>query len=242
LIYDRAGYGWSDASPHPRTSQNIVDELDQLLTEAKIEPPYILVGDSFGSYNVRLYAHQFPEKVMGIILTDGLHESGMLKMSLMLQMLKVFFLSGFVMSTIGSILGIVRLCGTMGLFELLKPELRNFPVRSQRWVKQSFYLPMHWITMARELWNLDRSGRQMLQAKDLGDLPMVSIKAGTFFQKSPWTFYMPIKSADRLREMMHVELLKLSTNCTQLEVKRSSHFVWTDEPEVILSAIQHLLR
>jgi len=54
-IYDRAGYGWSDPSPYPRTSYQIVQELDQLLTQAKIEPPYILVGDSFGSYNVRLY-------------------------------------------------------------------------------------------------------------------------------------------------------------------------------------------
>jgi pimeloyl-ACP methyl ester carboxylesterase len=41
-IYDRAGYGWSDHSPHPRTSQQIVTELDSLLTQAEIEPPYIL--------------------------------------------------------------------------------------------------------------------------------------------------------------------------------------------------------
>ncbi len=71
-IWDRPGYGWSDASPKPRCSAEIVRELDLLLTKAKIEPPYILVGDSFGSYNVRLYAHMFPEKVKGIILTDGL--------------------------------------------------------------------------------------------------------------------------------------------------------------------------
>lgn len=72
-IYDRAGYGWSDRSKQSRCSKNIVTELDLLLTKANIESPYILVGDSFGSYNVRLYAHQFPEKVVGLVLTDGLH-------------------------------------------------------------------------------------------------------------------------------------------------------------------------
>ncbi len=36
-------------------------------SQAKIEPPYILVGDSFVSYNVRLYAHLFPEKVVGFL-------------------------------------------------------------------------------------------------------------------------------------------------------------------------------
>jgi len=56
-IYDRAGYGWSERSPHQRSSEQIVKELDTLLNNAGIEPPYILVGDSFGSYNVRLSTH-----------------------------------------------------------------------------------------------------------------------------------------------------------------------------------------
>jgi pimeloyl-ACP methyl ester carboxylesterase len=240
FIYDRAGYGWSDSSPKRRSSQFIVDELDRLLLQANVEPPYILVGDSFGSYNMRLYAYRFPEKVVGLVLTDGLHEVGMLKMPLSLQVLKVFFLSGFVMSTVGSLLGIVRLLGTIGVFEWLKPELRNCSGRSLQRVKRSFYQPQHWITMGRELWNLDRSGREVRQAQDLGDLPIVSIKAATFFKRSPWTFYMPIQAADKLREAMHEELLGLSTNCTQLIAKHSSHFVWVDEPEVILAAIRQL--
>ncbi len=71
--YDRAGYGWSNRSPYKRSSEQIVNELNTLLNNAGIKPPYILVGDSFGSYNVRLYAHTFPEKVVGMVLTDGLH-------------------------------------------------------------------------------------------------------------------------------------------------------------------------
>jgi pimeloyl-ACP methyl ester carboxylesterase len=241
FIYDRAGYGWSDSSPERRSSQFIVDELDRLLLQANVEPPYILVGDSFGSYNMRLYAHRFPEKVVGLVLTDGLHEVGMLKMPLSLQVLKFFFLSGFVMSTVGSLLGIVRLLGTIGVFEWLKPELRNCSERSRQRVKRSFYRPQHWVTMGRELWNLDQSGREVQQAQDLGDLPIVSIRAATFFKRSPWTFYMPIQAADKLRETMHGELLGLSTNCTQLLARYSSHFVWVDEPEVILAAIRQLL-
>ena len=62
-IYDRAGYGWSERSPHKRSSEQIVKELDTLLTNAGMEPPYILVGDSFGSYNVRLYTYEYPEKL-----------------------------------------------------------------------------------------------------------------------------------------------------------------------------------
>ena len=46
--YDRAGLGWSEASPDPRTSGNMVKELHTLLVNANVEPPYVLVGHSFG--------------------------------------------------------------------------------------------------------------------------------------------------------------------------------------------------
>jgi pimeloyl-ACP methyl ester carboxylesterase len=90
FIYDRAGYGWSGHSSYPRTSEQIVKELNLLLTQAKIEPPYILIGNSFGSYNVRLYAATFPDQVVGMVLTDGLHERKMLRMPLQLQALRLF--------------------------------------------------------------------------------------------------------------------------------------------------------
>lgn len=183
-ICDRPGYGWSSPSPKPRCSAEIVRELDILLTKANIEPPYILVGDSFGSYNMRLYAHNFPEKVKGIVLTDGLHESGMLNMPWSVKAVKYLFISGFVMSVFGSLLGIIRVIGTIGLFEIIKPELRQFSPKQRQRVKKSFYHHNHWLTMARELLSLDRSGHQLQVANNFGDLPIISIKSQTFFKPS----------------------------------------------------------
>jgi pimeloyl-ACP methyl ester carboxylesterase len=240
-IYDRAGYGWSDHSPYARTSDQIAKELDSLLIRAGIEPPYILVGDSFGSYNVRLYAHLFPEKVVGIVLTDALHETGMLKMSFPLRALKLFFVSGFVMSILGSILGIIRLLSTIGLFERLKPGLRHFPQDSRNWVKRSFCRPKHWITMSREMMNLDKSAHQVSIAKHLGAIPVVSIKASSFFKPSFWTLFIPLKGANQLREKMHAELSKLSTNFHQVEARESGHFVWVDQPDIIVDAVRTVL-
>ncbi|WP_414575249.1 alpha/beta fold hydrolase [Anabaena sp. CCY 9402-a] len=240
-IYDRAGYGWSDHSPHPRTSQQIVTELDTLLTQAGIEPPYILVGNSFGSYNVRLYAHYFPEKVIGMVLTDGLHETGMLKMSIYLQALKLFFVSGFFMSILGSMLGIIRLLKVIGTFEIIKRELIKFPQAALNPIKRSFCRPKHWITMSRELLNLDNSSRQLQLISQFEALPIVSIKANTFFQTSLWTVLLPIKAANHLREQMHKQIISLSTNCVQLDAHKSGHFVWIDQPELIINAIKIIL-
>lgn len=183
-IYDRPGYGWSDRSSAPRHSQAIVNELDALLSQANLEPPYLLIGNSFGSYNVRLYAHQFPEKVAGIVLTDGLHERAMLRLPLPLKALKLLFISGFVMSTFGAMLGLVRVLSTCGVFELLKPELRQVPSSAIKAVKRSFCRPQHWITMAREMIGLDPSAHQLAGTGELGPIPIVSIKAQSFFKPS----------------------------------------------------------
>jgi len=55
--YDRAGLGWSERSPQPRTITNIADELAALLVGAGVEPPYVLVGHSIGGLFARFYAH-----------------------------------------------------------------------------------------------------------------------------------------------------------------------------------------
>ncbi len=241
FIYDRPGYGWSDSSPKKRCSQEIVYELDQLLEKADVSPPYLLVGDSFGSYNVRLYAHYFPDKVCGIVLTDGLHEQGMLNLPLSVKLLKSFFLSGFIISILGATFGLIRLLGNFKVFELIKPQLNKFNRDSLMLVKQSFYHPKHWLTMAREIWNLETSATQVQKANNLGNIPLISIKAKTFFHPSIFTFFFPLKATNKIRNIIHEELLKLSSNSSQILANNSSHFVWIDEPEMIILAIKQIL-
>jgi pimeloyl-ACP methyl ester carboxylesterase len=240
-VYDRAGYGWSQSATAPRTSQQIVNELHELLNIAQIPPPYLLVGDSFGSYNLRLYAHQFPDEVWGLVLTDGLHEAAMLSLPWNVGMLKAFFTFSFGFVAIGAALGIVRILGAFGVFELIKPELKNFTPIDRRYVKRSFYRANHWLTMGREMWNLDASGRQLTVANNLGDLPIVSIKSQTFLRPLFGVKLLSLPAADRVRERIHLALLKLSVNTTQVRADRSSHFVWIDEPEQIAAAVATLV-
>jgi pimeloyl-ACP methyl ester carboxylesterase len=71
--YDRAGVGWSDPGLQPRDPQQIAQELHTLLEEANISGPYVLVGQSFGGLYVRMYAAQYPEDVVGMVLVDASH-------------------------------------------------------------------------------------------------------------------------------------------------------------------------
>jgi pimeloyl-ACP methyl ester carboxylesterase len=68
--YDRAGFGWSDAGPLPRTAGRIADELHQLLRAGAVPPPYVLVGHSFGGLVMRLFASRHADVVAGLVLIE----------------------------------------------------------------------------------------------------------------------------------------------------------------------------
>ena len=72
--YDRAGLGWSEPGPTPRTLQQEVFELHALLEKAKVPGPFVLVGHSLGGLVARLYADRYSAAVMGVVLIDALHE------------------------------------------------------------------------------------------------------------------------------------------------------------------------
>ncbi len=68
--YDRAGAGFSDPGPMPRTSVRIAAELRTALHNAGIAGPYILVGSAYGGDNVRTFADLYMDEVAGLVLDD----------------------------------------------------------------------------------------------------------------------------------------------------------------------------
>src|SRR5215467_6382357 len=69
--YDRAGSGFSEPGPMPRTSVRIAQELQTALHRAAIAGPYILVGSAFGGDNVRTFADLYMNEVAGLVLDDA---------------------------------------------------------------------------------------------------------------------------------------------------------------------------
>src|SRR5688572_7249291 len=74
--YDRAGLGWSDLGPHPRTLRQVVWELRTLLRTAGVQPPYVFVGHSAGGILAKLYTFTYPADVVGLVLEESGYESG----------------------------------------------------------------------------------------------------------------------------------------------------------------------
>ncbi|MCV2350954.1 alpha/beta fold hydrolase [Paucibacter sp. Y2R2-4] len=74
LVYSRAGYGQSDASPAPVSLQQSGRDLSALLLAAQLPPPYVLVGHSYGAFLIRDFASRHPEQIAGLVFVDPAHE------------------------------------------------------------------------------------------------------------------------------------------------------------------------
>jgi pimeloyl-ACP methyl ester carboxylesterase len=70
VIYDRAGYGGSEAGPLPRDSGREADELRAVLDAAGVPGPFVLVGHSLGALNAQVFHGRYPEDTAGLVLLD----------------------------------------------------------------------------------------------------------------------------------------------------------------------------
>lgn len=70
--YDRAGLGGSAPAPAGhRTALTQVRDLRGLLAAARIPPPYVVVGHSWGGLLARLFADAYPGPTAGVVLVDA---------------------------------------------------------------------------------------------------------------------------------------------------------------------------
>jgi pimeloyl-ACP methyl ester carboxylesterase len=70
--YDRAGIGNSLAAAGTRDAADEVADLERLLAAGHVDPPYVLVGHSYGGLLVRIFAQAHAAETAGIVLVDSM--------------------------------------------------------------------------------------------------------------------------------------------------------------------------
>jgi pimeloyl-ACP methyl ester carboxylesterase len=225
--YDRAGLGWSDPAPTPRTSKQMVRELHALLTNAGIRKPYVLVGHSAGGINALLFASQYPEDVAGIVLVDSAHEDqGVARNPIFI--------------TVGPLtapFGLPRLFS--GMFFSTNPIFARdskYPPAYRAIVART----NHVLTFRHEYASFEQSLSEAgAEKKLLGDLPLIVVTA-SHSEQTAGLSQAQIESVLH-QKILQKELAQRSTSGKQIIVDNSSHFIQYDRPEVVIDVVREVV-
>jgi pimeloyl-ACP methyl ester carboxylesterase len=220
--YDRAGLGYSDSSPRPRTSMDISEELRTLLRNAGITGPLILVGHSMGGFNVRVFASLYRADVGGMVLVDSSHPEQQKRLPAALMNLDATWLREQEFLEFTMPFGIPRLLG----FCDSDPEARAAECNFHS-VRES----------VAELKAISTSAAQAAATGSLGDMPLVVLS----HDPDKPQFELPEdldKPVNDTWQQMQQELAELSTASTHVIAKNSGHYIQLDRPELVIEAVR----
>jgi pimeloyl-ACP methyl ester carboxylesterase len=251
--YDRAGSGWSDLGPLPRTMRQIAFELHTLLDKAGVRPPYVLVGQSYGGVLVRVYAATYPQGVAGMVLVDG----GRLN--------PLRFINGQLVSLPDIARGRpvppvqtsnplresdipsdakaqIEAAARRMASRANEPPRDKLPLDAQRMRTWGLAQIKHYAAYGPGAAELEAEelalmiADQQKEAHPLGDRPLIVLTAGN-------REYGPDQQAlEDDRQRMQAALAKLSRNGKQVIAVGSGHHIHIEDPELVVKAIREVLQ
>jgi pimeloyl-ACP methyl ester carboxylesterase len=240
VSYDRAGTGWSEPSPHPRTSQHIVYELHTLLENAHIPKPYILVGHSFGGNNVQLYATCYPDEVLGLVLVDSCHPEQELQLprnQLLERQLKI-----------AKCPKVIYFISTCGISRLLSPKYLNVMMPFLPEAMQQRHLALcsttkHDCTVAQEAAALSTSLQQLHKANFslIKNKPCFVLSAGRIPDMSKYGLSQAfVHEMHTAWSRLQHDLASKFNHSSHLIAEKSDHMIPWHQPELISNAVHSL--
>ena len=249
--YDRAGFGWSDAGPLPRTAGRIADELYDLLRGAAVAPPHVLVGHSFGGLVMRLFAVRHREDVAGLVLIEPAIPE---EWATPADEQRLLIARGARLCRYGAAAarsGLARMVSTLVSAGALGPAralvalvsrgtlrredegilapIWKLPPEARGVLKHAWTQPKFFEALGSQIHAICESAAEVLQGAppDFGGLPLVVISSAT---------------ASERRLESDARLARMSARGRHVLADNSGHWVPLDAPHVVIDAIVRLVR
>lgn len=213
--YDRAGYGYSDSGPGPRTSARIAAELHTLLEKAGVPGPYLLVGHSFGGYNIRYFAHAYPDDTAGLVLVDASHPDQFAR----------FPQQGLPAT--------IQAASNDNSIVVTRPRMSdNYPdeLRRQAMILMATYKARH--AQSQEFRHFMDSAAEV-RGLSLPDVPILVLSRG----QRVWPDTAYGDEMERIWAELQAELGRLSDRTLHLVAANSGHAVHFDQPQAVSLAV-----
>jgi pimeloyl-ACP methyl ester carboxylesterase len=249
--YDRAGDGWSEMGPYPRTLRQIVYELHTLLERAEVRPPLVLVGHSYGGWLVRLYASTYPQDVVGMVLVEAGAEDPQRLLADGRRARSSDLVTGQPVpevKTLGplrvsdipaSALRQMRAGLEDGVRRANEPPRDRLPPDAQRMRSWALGQLGHVAAAVNPFENEELAGLRAERARTpypLGDLPLVVLTRGKSEEDGP-----DGKAFAEEHRRDHATVAALSRRGKLIVAERSGHHVQLEEPDRVVRAVRDVL-
>jgi pimeloyl-ACP methyl ester carboxylesterase len=209
--YDRAGTGYSDPGPSPRTARRIGNELAQLLDHTGISGHLVLVGASIGGLFVRVFASEHGERVAGLVLVDASHEDQEMR--------------------VPRIAPLVPLLSSTGVFRLLgvsfggAPE--SLPASVQGFARATAFRATAYQATADEGIHLPETAAEVRASRRKLAVPVVVVTAGL--------------GSDAGWQRLQRDQVGLSEQGCQVIAEQSGHVIALGQPQAIVEPIRAIV-
>jgi pimeloyl-ACP methyl ester carboxylesterase len=249
VSYDRAGLGWSDLGPMPRTADRIVDELHTLLERAAIPPPYVLVAHSFGGLTMPLFAARFPHEVAGMVLLDPVapaewnppseHDWKLTRIGakvcrraallsrIGLIRFVAFLLNGSAKKPAGFLVRLISRGTPAESGSVSSPWFSALPAIERAMASVFWVQPKFALTIASQLETLPVSAALVGQFDKFCEKTVIILSAGT---------------ATEGRRKEHAAMAESLPRGNHVVARKSNHWIMQNEPDLVIRAVEKVVK
>jgi pimeloyl-ACP methyl ester carboxylesterase len=243
--YDRAGYGWSEPGPMPRTIPRMAKELKALLDASGEKGPYVMGSVSLGGPIVRVYTGLYPDDVVGVILVDASHEDQQ-KRVLSVQPPELIEQNNKEVASYEQWEWIHRpfllYLGIERFQVYFTPQSEQMP---EAFWEEYLYLSQQrkfQDAMVSEARSFPESSAAVHAAGNLGDRTLIVLTAGKMtFTPEP---FLTKEIEHKIRNVwiyeLQAEQAHLSTRGKQIIVPESGHVMMFEHPDAVVAAVREV--
>jgi pimeloyl-ACP methyl ester carboxylesterase len=249
ILYDRAGLGWSDPAPGPRSAGAMASELHALLGAAGIAPPYVLAGHSIGGLAALAYTARYRSQVAALALIEPSHPDmdERLPRYGMLPSRADWTLRAARLRA--RPLGRRRLASDLGVSQKLSEEARrSFPPDLAAAGRALMLSPGHRRAAAAEMFAIDRTCDEARAAMTgLSGLPGLPLTVLTRTEPCPGEAQASCTGLRRSRWLatwreLHEEFAALVPGAAHVFAPGAGHYVHRDDPGLVARVLRDLAR
>ena len=232
--YDRAGSGWSDTQPGPRDADHIAAELRQLLLQAGIKAPIVLMGHSIGGLFIRDYVAHYPADVAGIIFVDSSTPFQERNAALVratptktrIDKAVDFATQPWTLNLL-VVAGVPRLLGMCGREHTAEDHIKKIQAEDICRLRKSAW---------DEVYQFDQSSQQTVNSGPFGALPILILSRDISKGLPTRPSHSELDRRNAWGQMQE-DLKKLSTRSRRIVAKNSSHYIVLDRPDLIAKEV-----